>query len=136
MSQQTFNNGDTGTVCKGVIDDNFTELYKRLIVQNSQSGNYTAVLTDAGKHIYHPASSGSGHTYTIPSNASVAYTIGTELTFVNDEGTHDITIDVATDTLIWAETGQPGSRLLATQGIARALKVTSTRWILDGAGIS
>lgn len=49
--------------------------------QNIQSGNYTLVLSDAGKHIY-SANSGA-QTITIPTNASVAFPIGALITIVN-----------------------------------------------------
>lgn len=49
--------------------------------QNIQSGNYTLVLSDAGKHIY-SANTGA-QTITIPTNASVAFPIGTLVTIVN-----------------------------------------------------
>jgi len=49
--------------------------------QNIQSGNYTLVLSDADKHIY-SANTGA-QTITIPTNASVAFPIGTTVTFVN-----------------------------------------------------
>ncbi len=49
--------------------------------QNAQNGNYTLVLDDAGKHIY-SANTGA-QTITIPTNASVAFPIGTLVTIVN-----------------------------------------------------
>lgn len=49
--------------------------------QNVQNGNYTLVLADAGKHIY-SANTGA-QTITIPTNASVAFPIGTVITIVN-----------------------------------------------------
>lgn len=49
--------------------------------QNIQSGNYTLVLSDAGKHIY--SANTAAQTITIPTNASVAFPIGTLVTIVN-----------------------------------------------------
>ena len=60
--------------------------------QNIQSGNYTLVLGDAGKHIY-SANTGA-QTITVPTNASVAFPIGTLITVVNF-GTNAITFSVA-----------------------------------------
>jgi hypothetical protein len=60
--------------------------------QNVQSGNYTLVLGDAGKHIY-SANTGA-QTITIPTNASVAFPIGSVITIVN-EGTTDIFLAVS-----------------------------------------
>lgn len=109
----------------------------RNIPQQSQSGNYTLVLTDSGKHVYHPASSGTGDTYTIPANASVAFPIGTAVTFVNDFSSGgSVTIAITSDTLVLSPTGSTGSRTLAAGGIATAIKVTSTQWMISGTGLS
>jgi hypothetical protein len=102
------------------------------IPQNSQSAAYTLVLGDAGKHIYHPAADTTARTWVIPANASVAYPIGTTLTFVNDTGAGVVTIGITTDTLTLAPSGATGSRTLAASGVATAIKVTSTRWMISG----
>jgi hypothetical protein len=104
------------------------------IPQNSQSADYTAVLADAGKHLYHPTSDDNPRTFTIPANASVAYEIGTAITFVNDQNT--LSIAITSDTLVWSEDGSTGTRTLAENGMATAIKVTSTRWLISGTGLS
>jgi len=106
------------------------------IVQNSQSVAYTLVLSDANKHIYHPSADTTARTWTIPANASVAYPIGTTLTFINDSSAGTITISINTDTLVLAGAGTTGSRTLAANGIATAVKMTSTRWIINGTGLT
>lgn len=111
-----------------------TEVGYLNIPQNSQSADYTGVLADRGKHIYHPTSDDNPRTFTIPANASVAYPIGTAITFINDQNT--VTIAITSDTLVWAEDGSTGSRTLAENGIATAIKVTSTRWLISGTGLS
>lgn len=111
-----------------------TEVGYLNIPQNSQSANYTAVLADRGCHIYHPTTDDNPRTWTIPANASVAFPVGTAITFVNDQNT--ITIAITSDTLVWAEDGSTGSRTLAENGIATALKVTATRWLISGTGLS
>lgn len=104
------------------------------IPQNSQSVAYTAVLADANTHIFHPSSDNNARTFTIPANASVAYPIGTTLTFVNKINT--VTIAINTDTLTFAGPGTTGSRTLAANGIATALKIASTEWIISGSGLT
>lgn len=111
-----------------------TEVGYLNIPQNSQSTAYTTVMADRGKHVYHPTSDDNPRTFTIDSNANVAYAIGTAITFINDQNT--LTIAITSDVLVWAEDGSTGSRTLAENGIATALKVTSTRWIISGAGLS
>lgn len=104
------------------------------IPQNSQSAAYTTVLTDGQKHIFHPSSDNNARTFTIAANASVAYPIGTAITFVNKINT--VTIAINSDTLTLAGTGSTGSRTLAVNGIATAVKIASTEWIISGAGLT
>lgn len=106
------------------------------IPQNSQSTNYTLVIGDAGKHIYHPSADTTARTWTIPANSSVAYPIGTAITFVNDTNGGIITIAITTDTMVLSGTGTTGSRTLAANGNATAIKVTSTRWQISGVGLT
>lgn len=106
------------------------------IRQVSKSEAYTCVLADAGKHIYHPSADTTARTWTIPENASVAYPVGTTLTFVNDTSAGVVTIAITTDAMVLAGDGATGSRTLAANGVATALKVTSTRWIISGNGLT
>ena len=107
----------------------------RAIPQNSQSAAYTLVLSDAGKHIFHPAADTNTRTYTIPANSSVAYPVGTAITFIN-ETSQVVTIAITTDTLVQAGTTNTGSRSLAQNGIATAIKITSTKWLISGPGLT
>jgi hypothetical protein len=106
----------------------------RGVAQNSQSTAYTLVAEDAGKHILHPASDNNARTFTIPANGSVAYPVGTVLTFINLINT--VTIAITTDTMTLANTATTGSRTLAVNGIATAIKVSSTSWIISGTGLT
>jgi len=108
----------------------------RGIPQNAQTGNYTLVAADAGKHIYHASGSGAGDTYTIPANSSVAFGIGTSITFINLDSTNAASIAITTDTMYLAGTGATGTRALASYGVATAVKVTSTVWIISGSGLT
>jgi hypothetical protein len=101
---------------------------------NAQSANYTAVLADAGKAIYHPIADNNARTFTIPANASVAYTIGTVISFVNLINT--VTIAITTDTMYLAGPGTTGSRTLAAYGVCTALKVAATTWVISGTGLT
>ncbi len=107
----------------------------RNIPQNSQSTAYTTVAADSGKHILHPAADTNARTFTIDSNANVAYPVGTAITFVN-ETSQVVTIAITSDTLTLAGTTTTGSRSLAQNGIATAVKITSTKWIISGTGLS
>lgn len=109
------------------------------IPQNSQNNDYTLLMSDAGKHILHPSADTTPRTFTIPSNGGgggVPFQIGTAVSFVNQDGAGDITISITADTLWMAGTGATGSRTLTENGIATALKITSTEWIIAGTGLS
>jgi hypothetical protein len=105
------------------------------IPQNSQSANYTTVLGDAGKHIFHPSSDANTRTFTLPANASVAYPVGTVIAFVNMSSSN-VTIAITSDTLTWAQGGGTGSRTLAQYGVANCLKIASTQWLLTGTNVT
>lgn len=106
------------------------------IPQNSQSAAYTLVLADAGRHVLHPSADTTARTFTIPANSSVAYIIGTALTFVNQVSAGVLTIAITTDTMRLSGSGLTGSRTLIANGIATALKVTATEWLISGTGLS
>jgi hypothetical protein len=108
----------------------------RIIPQNSQSTAYTAVLDDSGKQIFHPSADTTARTFTIPANSSVAYPIGTALTFINQNGAGVVTIAITTDTMRLSPAGTTGSRTLAANGSATAIKVTATEWLISGSGLT
>lgn len=118
----------TGSSSAAVFYDN--------IPQNSQSVAYTLVLADANKHVFHPAADTTARIWTIPANASVAYPVGTAITFINQNAGGVITISITTDTLRLAGVGTTGSRTLAANGIATAIKITATEWIISGTGLT
>jgi hypothetical protein len=100
--------------------------------QNSQSGAYTLAAGDAGKHIYYTT---TGQTVTIPNNTTVAFQIGTAITFITAPSV-SLSIAITTDTLRLANTTTTGTRTLAANGVATAIKVTSTAWIISGNGLT
>jgi hypothetical protein len=102
--------------------------------QNAQSANYTLVAGDAGDSIVHPITDNNARTFTIPANGSVAFPVGTTITFINMINT--VTIAITTDTMYLAGSGTTGSRTLAAYGVATAIKVTSTSWIISGNGLT
>jgi len=105
------------------------------VPQNSKSANYTTVLADAGKEIFHPVGDNNARTFTIDSNANVAHVIGTVIIFTNLAAAN-LTIAITSDTLTWLGTGGTGSRTLAQYGSAAARKVTSTGWIISGVNLT
>ena len=108
------------------------------IPQNAQAGSYTLVLGDSGKHIYHALGDGAA-TYTIPAASSVAYPLGTAITFVNLSAT-SVSIAITTDTMYLSSAGTTGTRTLAQYGSATAIKVSglssSGIWLISGSGLT
>lgn len=107
----------------------------KTIPQNSKSAAYTAVLADNGAHLFHPAADTSARVWSIPANTSVPYDIGTALTFINQNGGGAITITCG-DTMRLAGAGTTGSRTLAANGIATAIKITATEWLISGVNLT
>ena len=128
-----------GTPSQGVLSsctvDGTNEVGFKNIPQNSQSAAYTLVLADAGKHIFHPSGDANARTFTIPANSSVAYPIGTAITFINMTS-QVVTIAITTDTMYLSSAGTTGSRSLAQYGSATAIKITSTNWLISGSGLT
>lgn len=106
----------------------------RGVAQNSQSADYTLVAADAGKHILHPTADDNPRTFTIPANGSVAFPVGTVVTFINQINT--VTIAITTDTMTLAGSASTGSRTLGVNGIATCIKVAATEWLISGTGVS
>jgi len=102
---------------------------------NSQSAAYTTVAADSGKVIFHPSTDANARTFTIDSNANVPYALGTAITFINMTS-QVVTIAITSDTMYLAGTGATGSRSLAQYGIATAVKMTSTTWLISGNGVT
>lgn len=100
---------------------------------DAKTANYTAVDGDQGKTIL--LSSGSGVTFTIPANASVAYENGTVLTFINMSSSN-LSVAITSDTMYLAGTGSTGTRTIAQYGVATAIKMTSTTWLISGTGLT
>jgi len=128
-----------GTPASGTLSsctvDGTNEVGFKNIPQNSQSAAYTLVLADAGKHIFHPSTDANARTFTIPANSSVAYPIGTAITFINLTS-QVVTIAITTDTMYLSSAGTTGSRSLAQYGSATAIKITSTNWLISGSGLT
>lgn len=124
----------SGTLTNCTADGTDAVGFKNVPI-SSKSAAYTTVLADSGKVIFHPSTDANARTFTIDSNANVAYPLGTVLTFINMTS-QVVTIAITSDTLYLAGTGTTGSRSLAQYGMASAIKMTSTTWIISGSGLT
>ena len=123
----------SGNLSKCTVDGT-NKLGFKEIPQNNQTANYTLILTDSGKHIHKGGT--TAYTVTIPANSSVAFPIGTAVTFVNSAASGNVTISITTDTMRLAGAGTTGSRTLAPYGVATVIKVSDTLWMISGSGIT
>ena len=134
-----YDGGPLGTPSSGTLSactvDGTDAVGFRNTPVNSKSEDYTLVLADSGKTIYHPASDANDRTFTIPANGSVAYAVGTVVTFINLSA-NALTIAITSDTMYLAGDGTTGSRTLAEYGVASAVKVDSTTWVISGNGLT
>jgi hypothetical protein len=127
-----FGTTPTITPANAVVATSATQAGYIGMPQNSQSGAYTLAAGDAGKHIYYTV---TGQTVTIPNNTTVAFQIGTAVTFITANSV-SLSIAITTDTLRLANTTNTGTRTLAANGVATAIKVTSNVWIISGNGLT
>ena len=142
----TVERGHEGSTAASWVDGSKVELRitaealnntgRRGIPSVEKSANYTCVLSDRGGSVRHPSSDTTARTFTIPANASVPYAVDDVLTFINCNGAGVLTIAIDTDTLRMAGSGDTGSRSLAENGIATAIKVAATEWMISGVGLS
>ena len=93
---------------------------------------YTLALTDAGDHVYFTG--GSTATLTVPTNATVAFPIGTTILALNNNS-GNLTISGAGVTFQLAN-GATGNRTVATKGMASLIKVATDTWWVTGPGVT
>jgi hypothetical protein len=100
---------------------------------NPQTGTtYTFVLTDNGKLV--TASNSSAQTYSIPTNASVAFPTGTQINIIGI-GAGEVTIDAVTSgTTTISSTGATATapKLRAQYSSATCIKAATDLWYVIG----
>jgi len=130
-------NGTGGVVINTLAEATTASTVKSVgylgLPQSGTATSATLAMSDAGKHIYVTTAS---QTITIPANASVAYPIGTTLTFIAGPSATTVTIAITSDTLRLAGGTSTGTRTLAANGMATAVKVAATTWYINGTGLT
>lgn len=102
---------------------------------NLQNAHYTLVLADQYKQIQ--KSDTAAYNWTIPPNASVAFSIGTAIPLINDGTSGAITIVLGSGvSATLAGSTATGNRTLAAKGMAVIFKVGVDYWYVSGVGVS
>ena len=100
------------------------------------ASNVTLALSDASEHFY--ANTGAPTTITVPSNANVAFPIGTTIVIVN-RGVGNITIQNqaagAPFLYLAGNAITTTSRTLTQYGMATLLKTETNLWFVNGTGL-
>jgi len=99
----------------------------------SITGTDTNWPSYAGDHIYTTV---TGQTHTLPANATIPLQIGTRIIFINADGVSTTIAIGGTDVLRLSGTATVGSRTLASNGVATAIKITATSWTIFGNGLT
>lgn len=98
------------------------------IPQNSQTGAYTLVAGDNGKHIN--ITTGG---VTVPSGV---FSAGNVVSIFNDSGSNQTITQGGSVTLRLAGSATTGNRTLAQYGLCSALCVASNEFVISGAGLT
>lgn len=120
-----------GSLNAQALNINGVNLYSGL-PQTPKAGNYSIALADQNTCI---SNTGAAAVNTIPANASVAFPIGAAVSWWNNSAGNQ-SIAITTDSLRWNTPFVTGTRTLASNGFATAVKVAATIWLLTGNGIS
>jgi hypothetical protein len=130
-------NGTGGVVINNIAEATTASTARSVgylgIPASTVSTSATLTIADAGEHVYVTTNS---QTITIPANSSVAYPVGTTITFIAGPSATTVTIAITSDTMYLAGAGTTGSRTLAAHGMATAVKVASTTWYINGVGLT
>jgi hypothetical protein len=119
--------GDNARASGQKINENFDELYGRGAVVVHTGTTYTFVLAD--DFDYHQFSNAAAITLTVPTNATVAFPIGTEIE-IEQSGAGVLTVAAASGVTI---NSRGGDLSLAGQFAVAGLKKTATNtWTLTG----
>ena len=102
-------------------------------VGSDQTADYTAVLTDQYQVLV-PMNKATAVAFKIPTNASVAFPVGTAITILN-KGAGAVTISAVTSgtTTVLSAGAVAASPTLAQYKTAVALKVGTDLWYISGA---
>ena len=136
-SMQDLLGGTTGQVLSKTSNTNmdFTWIAQddMSLTINAQTGaSYTAVLAD-GTNSLVTMDNASANTFNIPTDASVAFDVGTVLNiYMKGAGVTTITATTPGTTTVVSAGGTIGSPILARYKIASAIKLAANSWTVIG----
>ena len=115
------------------MDTNLINLAAINELQQVAAGNVTLSATDTGKHYLDTST--APITVTIPTNANVAFALGTVVSFVN-QSTGNLTVVAPTGGSLWlAGNATSSNRTITSYGLATILKVGTDNWFINGNGV-
>ena len=104
-------------------------------VSADQTSDYTAVLAD-GYQALIPMNKATAIAFKIPTNASVAFPVGTTINIVNQSSSSmTIATQAGNVNLYMAGNSTAANRVVGTYGMATLLKVASDTWFINGTGV-
>ena len=112
---------------------NGVDIGYRDVPQTVLAGNVTLTEADRGKHFY---ADGAVRNVTIPTNATLAFPVGTEMQVVaNAAGIIRVEPAVGVG-LFLAGNATSVTRVVGNYGVAQVLKVDTNTWYINGTGIT
>lgn len=105
----------------------FTQMQEATI--NNQTGDYTLALADGALPTVVELNKASGITLTIPTNASVAFDIGTKID-IYQQGAGQVTVAAAGGVTLVSLGGNV--KVTGQHGTARLRKRAADTWVLSG----
>lgn len=97
---------------------------------NAQTGTtYTLVLADAAKTI--TLTNGSAITLSVPTNASVAFAIGTQI-LLYQGGAGQVTVSAVTPATTSIRAQGSKTKIIGQYGVACLMKLATDEWVLFG----
>jgi hypothetical protein len=106
---------------------------KNLTINTQTGTTYTSVLSDNGALV--TLNNGSAISATIPTNASVAYPIGSQINFVWITGAGQPTISAVTPgttTILSTGGTSTAPKIRTVNGVATAIKIATDTWLVTG----
>lgn len=118
--------GSGGHVSKGITGDEIKKAITE-VSKSSQTSSYTLVISDRDKLV--EMDNASANALTVPTNASVAFPIGTQILIVQ-KGAGQTTISGDTGVVVYSEDSKV--KTVGQYALATLIKCATDTWYLGG----